>query len=166
MLSVSDVHLPRRGEVPDYGFAVLPDYWPNTTLKRRTLYWEDDDFLESTPKYAEDGGLSYEASTPELLPRLEARGEVSPEGYQALREVFENLDGSRIETSFGHDCTYYAIYQRGGEHPHRYYQWYGCGPVSYESDPVSNMLEKVYRSTLYQEALSELARLDNTSQTQ
>ena len=174
-----------RGEVPDYGYAVLPADWPHSYQNKRLLYWEEN-YIAGTPSYAdlaekenlilffqnittngghrtdlsvfrsEDGGLHYEASTPELNPPLNVRGEVSPGEYEEFQAAFENLGDLRVETDFGHDCTYYAIYQRGGEHPHRYYQWYGCGAPSFEPEPKWDMLEEVFRSALYQKARNEL----------
>ena len=85
----------RRGEVPDYGFALLPADWPHSYQNKRLLYWEDNELHERTPSYAElsekenlvlffqnittngghrtdlsvfrseEGGLYYEASTPD-----------------------------------------------------------------------------------------------------
>ena len=183
----------RRGEVPDYGFALLPADWPHSYHSKRLLYWEDD-CTGVKPSYAklaekenlvlffqnittngghrtdlsvyraEDGEQYYEASTPESRSRLEVRGEVSPSDYEEFQAAIENLDELSIETSFGHDCTYYAIYQRGGQHLHSYYQWYGCGLMSFESDPTSDMLERAFSSTLYQRALHELERVEKISQ--
>ena len=174
-----------RGEVPDYGYAVLPADWPHSFQNKRPLYWEEN-YIASTPSYAElaergnlvfffqdittngghrtdlsifrseDGGLYYEASTPELNPPLKVRGEVSPGEYETFQAAFENLGDLRVETDFGHDCTYYAIYQRGGKYQHCYYQWYGCGAPSFEPEPEWDMLEEVFRSALYQKALNEL----------
>lgn len=182
-----------RGEVPDFGFAVLPSDWPHSSRNNRSLYWEES-YIESTPKYAElaekenlilffqnittngghrtdlsvfrseDGGLYYEASTPELKPPLEVHGEVSPGDYEAFQAALENLGDLRFETSFGHDCTYYALYQRAAEHSHSYYQWYGCGPMSFEYEPMWRMLEEVFRSKLYRQALNELKKAEKNLQ--